>query len=776
MKKKSIKIFLSVIFVTILVLMSTNVYAEDDIIVILDPGHGGNDSGAIAGGIYEKDVTWKIAKRVKEIFDGTPGITGILARGKDNNPSLYERGLLAKNSGADLLVSFHINSSSNTSAYGSEVYITDDPHSPRFYEASNYLGKSVLDNLRGVGIVPRSYRPLFRKSTDGELYSDGFLSDYYGIIRNPMYYGIPGVLIEHCFISNWGDRNSFLSSDSQLNRLAEADARAIIANKERFRINRENNSMNSQITKLSVNSAKTHLTGEVIVVDWINDMQAVPKSNPTIKLVSTDGETIYCYVQHKGGNTYYFDTWLSNIDSSKEYKIEISAADRVNIPVHHTMYTPLGNDKFLGEDELYNYLIKNQVLVSETKQYVGDLNSEIQKLNTIKVSENKYYITGEIIAVEWINGKSNVPRQTPAIYLKSNSGDSRKLYIKRLTGNTYYFDGSLEGLDMTKQYYLEIISENPNNLSTSKNQIVNLAKLQKVIGRCQDDKQLEIQEGKIIFNDYTYIGNINSQLVKFNVGKANNATYVSGEIIVVEWVNGLSTVPEVAPTMRFKSVDGSVNIDVFVTATGTNTYYFDRYIEGIDISKEYYFEIESGSKSNISSSKIMNVKFDGTEYNNKIVGKYHDKNIKLSEQKIMFKDDTYVGNINSGLVKFNVGKANEATYVSGEIIIVEWVDGLSTVPEVAPKMRFKCVDDPSINLEVFVTTTGTNTYYFDRYIEGIDTTKEYYFEVESGDTKNISESKSMNVYFRGTDYNNTIVGKYHDYNIRLSEQKIIFEK
>ena len=74
-----------------------------------------------------------------------------------------------------------------------------------------------------------------------------------------------------------------------------------------------------------------------------------------------------------------------------------------------------------------------------------------------------------------------------------------------------------------------------------------------------------------------------------------------------------------------------------------------------------------------------------------------------------------------------------------------------------------------------ITPTGTNTYYFDRYIEGIDTSKEYYFEIASGNPKNVSLNKSMNVYFKGTKYNDTVVGYYRDKQIRLLNKNIIFE-
>ena len=107
--------------------------------------------------------------------------------------------------------------------------------------------------------------------------------------------------------------------------------------------------------------------------------------------------------------------------------------------------------------------------------------------------------------------------------------------------------------------------------------------------------------------------------------------------MVVEWVNGVSTVPEVAPIMRFKSTDGTVNMEVYVNATGTNTYYFDRFIEGIDTSKQYYFEVESGDKRNVSEYRKVNVYFTG-DFADKIVGAYGiTQMVVLENNAIVFK-------------------------------------------------------------------------------------------------------------------------------------------
>ena len=215
-------------------------------------------------------------------------------------------------------------------------------------------------------------------------------------------------------------------------------------------------------------------------------------------------------------------------------------------------------------------------------------------------------------------------------------------------------------------------------------------------------------------------------------------------------------------------------MEVFVTPTGTNTYYFDRYIEGIDTSKEYKFMVESADPNNVSEYNKVPVYFKG-QWDNKVLGEYHNTEMKLVDNKIVCEeiDNTYVGDLNTELFQFNKSEQGGAAYISGEIVVVEWVNNVSTVPTKTPKMRFVSTDG-TVNMEVFVTPTGTNTYYFDRYIEGIDTTKEYKFMVESTDPNNVSEYNKVPVYFKGQ-WENKVLGQYHDTEMKLVDNKIVFE-
>ncbi|HIU52402.1 MAG TPA: hypothetical protein IAB70_07350 [Candidatus Merdicola faecigallinarum] len=246
---------------------------------------------------------------------------------------------------------------------------------------------------------------------------------------------------------------------------------------------------------------------------------------------------------------------------------------------------------------------------------------------------------------------------------------------------------------------------------------------------------------------------------------ANGASYISGEIVIVEWVDGVSTVPEVLPKITLKSTDGTVSYESFITPTGTNTYYFDQYIEDINHSKEYIYELESGNPKNVSENKKMQITIP-----NQDLGMVKEWKTKIEDNKLIFIPDTYIGNINSELKRFDMKQAaNGASYISGEIVIVEWVDGVSTVPEVLPKITLKSTDG-MVSYESFITPTGTNTYYFDQYIEDIDHSKEYIYELESGNPKNVSENKKMQITIPNQD-----LGMVKEWKAKIENNILKFE-
>ncbi len=207
-------------------------------IVMLDPGHGGKDPGAMANGIREKDVVLDVAKRVKALLVKY-GVKVVLTRDKDVFVSLKGRAKKANRLMPDVFVSIHANASRKSSARGVEVY---------------YVSERVDDSTRAVVATENSVLKLEEKSLHSDkkietiiwdmIYTDnrakskklaGFIGTRLsraigtknrGVKGAPFYVlkwtNSPAVLVEIGFVSNKGEAGKLNSS-----RYKEKIAKAI---------------------------------------------------------------------------------------------------------------------------------------------------------------------------------------------------------------------------------------------------------------------------------------------------------------------------------------------------------------------------------------------------------------------------------------------------------------------------------------------------------------------------------------------------------------------
>jgi N-acetylmuramoyl-L-alanine amidase len=90
-------------------------------LVVLDPGHGGHDTGASSGDAMESEIALRITKLVGDRLEKS-GLKVIYTREKDEWVSLEKRALIANRAKADLFVSIHLNSSTDSRAHGKEFY------------------------------------------------------------------------------------------------------------------------------------------------------------------------------------------------------------------------------------------------------------------------------------------------------------------------------------------------------------------------------------------------------------------------------------------------------------------------------------------------------------------------------------------------------------------------------------------------------------------------------------------------------------------------------
>lgn len=91
--------------------------------IVLDPGHGGEETGARGpGGTLEKDVTLAVARQLKAMLEARLGVRVLLTRDGDETVALDDRAALANNNKADLFVSLHANASVRAAVRGAEVF------------------------------------------------------------------------------------------------------------------------------------------------------------------------------------------------------------------------------------------------------------------------------------------------------------------------------------------------------------------------------------------------------------------------------------------------------------------------------------------------------------------------------------------------------------------------------------------------------------------------------------------------------------------------------
>ena len=113
----------SLVFIA-LILFSSYSFAK---VVLIDPGHGGEEIGAVGfldskkkNKIYEKDLSLRLAKKIRDEL--SKSTSAYLTRSLDRTVTLQERADLADLIKADLLLSIHFNSSTNSKSHGFELY------------------------------------------------------------------------------------------------------------------------------------------------------------------------------------------------------------------------------------------------------------------------------------------------------------------------------------------------------------------------------------------------------------------------------------------------------------------------------------------------------------------------------------------------------------------------------------------------------------------------------------------------------------------------------
>jgi len=221
--------------------------APSPILIVLDPGHGGPETGAVgAGGLQEKEVTLQLARRLAAAIPQVLSSRVILTRDSDGAISLDDRTAVANHERADLFLSLHANSSRSPGAHGSETYYLS-------LEASDKLAQEVARRENQGDGAPGSPAVISRDPDLGFILWDlaqsahlkesselaEAIQEELNIVSHTENRGIkqapfrvlvgatmPAVLVEAAFISNTEEEKKLRSAAFQQS-VADAIARAL---------------------------------------------------------------------------------------------------------------------------------------------------------------------------------------------------------------------------------------------------------------------------------------------------------------------------------------------------------------------------------------------------------------------------------------------------------------------------------------------------------------------------------------------------------------------
>ena len=226
----------------ITVTKSTKTMIKRDIIIAIDPGHGGQDSGALGKHrTKEKDVVLAIAKRLAKLVDSEPGMRSYLTRDRDIFIPLRHRIKKARANNADMFISIHADAFKNTKARGASVFVLSERGASS--EAAQLLAdkENAADLAGGISLEDKddllasvlldlSQTASLEGSLEvantvlaglkrvGNVHKKHVESAAFVVLKSP---DIPSVLVETAFISNPEEERK-LKSASHQNKLARA--------------------------------------------------------------------------------------------------------------------------------------------------------------------------------------------------------------------------------------------------------------------------------------------------------------------------------------------------------------------------------------------------------------------------------------------------------------------------------------------------------------------------------------------------------------------------
>lgn len=329
-RKRYLFYFLFILFISPNALLNAQ---EKPFVVVLDAGHGGNDSGNRGNGYFEKKIALTIALKIGKQLENNKDFKVIYTRKSDVFVDLIERANIANRSDADLFISIHCDAFSSSRAFGAGTFVLGlhenernfkvaqkensviflekdyeknydgfDPNDPESVISLILMQETYLDqSIAAASSIQQSFvKNLNRK--DRTVKQAGFI-----VLK---YTYMPSVLIETGFLTN-ASEGAFLNSAKGQNSMADAIARAIINYKKQ----RDASFQTNVVTAEATNSQSFSDTASDIVFKV-----QIAASKKKLEPVSYNFKGLTSISLEKSGKLYrYYYQKSSSYDSAKKY-------------------------------------------------------------------------------------------------------------------------------------------------------------------------------------------------------------------------------------------------------------------------------------------------------------------------------------------------------------------------------------------------------------------------------------------------------------------------
>ena len=222
--KQNRLIRLLALLLVLALLPAVPVAAEENVVIVIDPGHGGVQSGCelkYDGVLVSESVLClKIANYCRDyLLEHYENVEVLLTREEDEDIELSDRVAFAAEQGADYMLSIHLNADEGY-ARGALGLVPRGKYRPEQAKASIATAEAILQELEALGLQNRGTTYTLGTSR----YPDGTYVDGLAIIRGCVRKDIPVTLMEQCFMDNEDDYREFLSSEEKLRALGVANA------------------------------------------------------------------------------------------------------------------------------------------------------------------------------------------------------------------------------------------------------------------------------------------------------------------------------------------------------------------------------------------------------------------------------------------------------------------------------------------------------------------------------------------------------------------------